>query len=62
LGSERRSDEIGILNEKQLPKEMTLALTMLAGGTPVVLYGEEINLNQVCLFFLFLFLRNCWNL
>ncbi|CAF1276716.1 unnamed protein product [Adineta ricciae] len=46
LGSKRRSDEIGILTENQLKKEMLLTITMLLGGTPIVLYGEEIGLDQ----------------
>lgn len=46
LGSQRKSDDIGILNEKQIEKEILLTLTMLVGGTPVILYGEEINLNR----------------
>lgn len=47
MGSQRKSDDIGILNEKQIEKEILLTLTMLIGGTPVILYGEEINLNRV---------------
>ncbi len=47
MGSKRRNDSIGIINEKLLSKEMVLTLTMLIGGTPIILYGEEIGLNQV---------------
>ncbi|UJR19835.1 hypothetical protein I4U23_022968 [Adineta vaga] len=46
LGSKRRSDDLGIIQENQLSKEIVLTLTMLLGGTPVVLYGEEIGLDQ----------------
>ncbi|CAF5224092.1 unnamed protein product, partial [Rotaria magnacalcarata] len=46
LGSKRRSDDVGIVQENQLPREIVLATIMLLGGTPVVLYGEEIGLNQ----------------
>ncbi|CAM4863318.1 unnamed protein product [Rotaria socialis] len=46
LGSKRRSDDVGIVHENQLPREIVLTTIMLLGGTPVVLYGEEIGLNQ----------------
>ena len=47
MGSKRRSDASGTISAAQLPREMVLTLTMLLGGTPVVLYGEEIGLDQV---------------
>jgi len=46
LGSTRRSDNVGIIDEKQLSKEMVLTMIMLFGGTPIILYGEEIGLDQ----------------
>ncbi len=47
MGSKRRSDHIGIIDEKQLSKEMILTMILLMGGTPIILYGEEIALDQV---------------
>jgi glycosidase len=47
LGSKRHSDDVGIIDDKQLSKEMVLTMAMLLGGTPIVLYGEEIGLNHV---------------
>ncbi len=44
MGSKRQSDSIGIINQS---KEMILTIIMLVGGTPFILYGEEIGLNQV---------------
>ncbi|CAF3391318.1 unnamed protein product [Rotaria sp. Silwood1] len=46
LGSKRKSDDIGLIHENQLPREIVLTMIMLFGGTPVVLYGEEIGLDQ----------------
>ncbi|CAF0978935.1 unnamed protein product [Adineta steineri] len=46
LGSIRKSDDIGTINENQLSKEMILTMGMLFGGTPIILYGEEIGLDQ----------------
>jgi glycosidase len=47
LGSKRQSDNGAIINDTQLSKEMVLTMAMLYGGTPVVLYGEELGLDQV---------------
>jgi glycosidase len=47
LGSSRKSDNVGIINENDLSKEMVLTMIMLFGGTPIILYGEEIGLDQV---------------
>ncbi len=47
MGSERNSDRIGIIDQNQLSKEIVLTIIMLAGGTPIILYGEEIGLDQV---------------
>jgi len=47
LGSKRRSDYLGIIDQNQLSKEIVLTMIMLLGGTPIVLYGEEIGLDQV---------------
>jgi glycosidase len=47
LGSKRRSDDVGIIHEDQLSKQMVLTINLLIGGTPIVLYGEEIGLDQV---------------
>ncbi|CAF0940534.1 unnamed protein product [Rotaria sordida] len=46
LGSKRKSDDIGLVHDNQLSKEAVLTMIMLLGGTPVILYGEEIGLNQ----------------
>ena len=36
--------------ENNLPKEMILTMTMLFGGTPIILYGEELGIEQVFLY------------
>jgi glycosidase len=41
LGSLRRNNQI------ELSKEIVLTLNMLIGGTPIIIYGEEIGLDQV---------------
>ncbi len=51
MGSRRRSDQIGIINKNDLAKEIVLTISMLIGGTPIILYGEEIDLDQVCFLF-----------
>ena len=43
LGSMRTNDQIN----NSLSKEMTLTMGMLFGGTPIVLYGEELALEHV---------------
>ncbi|CAF2794545.1 unnamed protein product [Rotaria sp. Silwood2] len=46
LGSKRKSDDIGLIHDNQLPREIVLTMIMLLGGTPIILYGEEIGLDQ----------------
>ncbi|CAF1444690.1 unnamed protein product [Adineta ricciae] len=46
LGPERRNDHTQTLNQYPLAKETVMTTTMLIGGTPIVLYGEEIGLDQ----------------
>ena len=47
MGSKRRSDTLETVRNNELPKEMVLTMGLLIGGTPVILYGEEIGLDQV---------------
>ena len=47
LSSKRTSDQSGVLQDQQLPKEMALTLVMLLGGTPVLANGDELGLDQV---------------
>lgn len=46
LGSKRRSDELGIPNEQQIPREILLTLMMLTGPTPIFLYADELSIDQ----------------
>jgi hypothetical protein len=41
----RISDEM----KTNLPKEMLLTMGMLFGGTPIILYGDELGIEEVCL-------------
>ena len=50
LGSKRQNDFKGIIKENILSKQMVLTLNMLIGGTPIILYGQEIGQNQVTTF------------
>lgn len=43
LGQTRKDQ----MKSKLFSQEMILTLNLLIGGTPIILYGEEINLNQV---------------
>ncbi len=44
MGSKRINDSI---DSNVLSKEMILTIIMLIGGTPIILYGEEIGQDQV---------------
>jgi glycosidase len=43
LGSLRTNEEI----ENNLSKEMILTMGMLLGGTPIIIYGDELGIEQV---------------
>ena len=35
------------IDARHLSPEMTMTMVMLLGGTPIVLYGQELGLDQV---------------
>lgn len=45
--------KVGSIREErdEFDEGMILTMNLLIGGTPIVLYGEEISLNQVCFSF-----------
>lgn len=47
LGSSRKTEMALPIDARHLSPEMTMTLVMLLGGTPIVLYGQELGLDQM---------------